>query len=90
MVNCDDVLEFGLIPELVGRLPVVSSLVPLDEDALMKVLTEPKNALIRQYQSLFEMENSELTFSEDALRLIAQRAREKGTGANFLSSGRPP
>ncbi len=86
MVSCDDVLEFGLIPELVGRLPVVSALGPLNEEALVKVLTEPKNALIRQYQSLFEMENAELTFNEDALQLIAQRAQDKGTGARGLRS----
>jgi len=83
-VRSDDILEFGLIPELVGRLPVVCSLTPLDEEALMRVLTEPKNALIRQYQSLFEMESSQLSFSDDALRTIALRAQEKGTGARGL------
>jgi len=85
-VNCDDVLQYGLIPELVGRLPVVSSLTPLDEDGLVQVLTEPKNALIKQYQSLFEMENCSLEFTDDALRAIAARAMDKGTGARGLRS----
>jgi ATP-dependent Clp protease ATP-binding subunit ClpX len=85
-VTTDDILEFGLIPELVGRLPVTSALEPLDEAALVQVLTEPKNALVRQYQSLFEMENCELNFTEDALLAIARRAQEKGTGARGLRS----
>jgi ATP-dependent Clp protease ATP-binding subunit ClpX len=85
-VNCDDVLEYGLIPELVGRLPVCSALTPLDEDGLVQVLTEPKNALIKQYQSLFEMENCSLEFTDDALRAIAARAMDKGTGARGLRS----
>ncbi|MBC8872331.1 MAG: ATP-dependent Clp protease ATP-binding subunit ClpX [Planctomycetes bacterium] len=85
-VNCDDVLQYGLIPELVGRLPVVSPLTPLDEDGLVQVLTEPKNALIKQYQSLFEMENCNLEFTDDALRAIAARAMDKGTGARGLRS----
>jgi ATP-dependent Clp protease ATP-binding subunit ClpX len=84
--NSDDVLQYGLIPELVGRLPVVSSLTPLDEAGLIQVLTEPRNALIRQYQSLFEMENCRLEFTEQALRTIAQRAMAKGTGARGLRS----
>ena len=85
-VTTDDVLEFGLIPELVGRLPVVSALTPLDEAGLMQVLTEPKNALIKQYQSLFEMENCHLEFTEGAMRAISQRAMRKGTGARGLRS----
>ena len=85
-VTTDDILQFGLIPELVGRLPVVSALAPLDEDGLIRVLTEPKNALVRQYQSLFEMENSKLTFTDKALRRIAHRAMSKGTGARGLRS----
>jgi len=85
-VNCDDVLDYGLIPELVGRLPVCSALTPLDEDGLVQVLTEPKNALIKQYQSLFEMENCSLEFTDDALRAIAARAMDKGTGARGLRS----
>ena len=84
--TADDVLEFGLIPELVGRLPVVSSLSPLDEDGLVRVLTEPKNALVKQYQTLFEMEDSQLEFTDGALRAIAQRAMEKRTGARGLRS----
>jgi ATP-dependent Clp protease ATP-binding subunit ClpX len=85
-VNSDDILEYGLIPELVGRLPVVSALTPLDSEGLVRVLTEPKNALVRQYQSLFEMENCELAFTEEALRAIASRAQEKDTGARGLRS----
>src|SRR5262245_58279963 len=80
-VTSDDILEFGLIPELVGRLPVVSSLTPLDEAGLLQVLTEPKNALVKQYETLFEMENSQLHFTTDALQAIAKRALSKGTGA---------
>ena len=85
-VTTDDVLEFGLIPELVGRLPVCSSLAPLDEKGLVRVLTEPKNALTKQYESLFSMEKSELNFTEDALQAIARRAMTKGTGARGLRS----
>ena len=85
-VTTDDVLEFGLIPELVGRLPVISALAPLNEEGLVRVLTEPKNALVKQYQSLFEMEESELSFTEDALLAIARRAHQKGTGARGLRS----
>ncbi len=84
--NSDDILEFGLIPELVGRLPVVSALTPLNEDGLIRVLSEPKNALIKQYESLFEMENSELNFTEEALKAIAGQALKKGTGARGLRS----
>lgn len=80
----DDVLEFGMIPELVGRLPVTCPLKPLDTDALVRVLHEPKNAVIKQYQKLFEMENSELIFTPEALRAIAERAQTKGTGARGL------
>jgi ATP-dependent Clp protease ATP-binding subunit ClpX len=83
-VNSDDVLQFGLIPELVGRLPVVSPLMPLDGEGLVRVLTQPKNALIKQYQRLFEMENCQLEFTDEALLAIAKRAMEKGTGARGL------
>jgi ATP-dependent Clp protease ATP-binding subunit ClpX len=86
MVTSDDVLEFGLIPELVGRLPVLSALRPLDTDALVRVLKEPKNALVRQYQRLFEMENSELHFTDAALIAIAEKATQKDTGARGLRS----
>jgi ATP-dependent Clp protease ATP-binding subunit ClpX len=85
-VTTDDVLEFGLIPELVGRLPIVSSLGPLNEEGLVRVLTEPKNALVKQYESLFEMENAELSFTDEALAAIARRAQGKGTGARGLRS----
>jgi ATP-dependent Clp protease ATP-binding subunit ClpX len=85
-VTSDDILQFGMIPELVGRLPVVSSLRPLDSDALVRVLTEPKNALVKQYQALFSMENAELGFTETALRAVAERAMEKDTGARGLRS----
>ncbi len=80
-VQTEDILQFGLIPELVGRLPVVSYLQPLDEDGLVQVLTEPKNALTRQYRALFQMENCELNFTEDALHMIAAKALQKGVGA---------
>ena len=85
-VTSDDILEYGLIPELVGRLPVVSSLSPIDEAGLVKVLTEPKNALVKQFESLFQMENCELNFTDKALRRIARRAMDKGTGARGLRS----
>ena len=85
-VTSDDVLSYGLIPELVGRLPVLSALTPLDEDGLVRVLTEPKNALVRQYESLFEMENAQLSFTDEALRAIASRALVRDTGARGLRS----
>jgi ATP-dependent Clp protease ATP-binding subunit ClpX len=85
-VRSDDILEFGLIPELIGRLPVVTSLSPLDEAGLKRVLTEPKNALLRQYESLFRMEDCELKFTDDAILAIARRAIDKGTGARGLRS----
>src|SRR6478752_7236164 len=85
-VQTEDILEFGLIPELVGRLPVISSLSPLDHAGLVRVLTEPKNALLKQYQTLFEMEDSQLEFSDSALQAIATKALNKGTGARGLRS----
>ena len=85
-VISDDILEFGLIPELVGRLPVTTALAPLGMDGLTQVLSEPKNALVRQFQTLFEMENCELKFTEGALQAIAGIAMEKGTGARGLRS----
>jgi ATP-dependent Clp protease ATP-binding subunit ClpX len=85
-VDADDILEFGLIPELVGRLPVVAALKPLDEESLVRVLTEPKNALVKQYQKLFSMEGAQLQFSDAALRAIANKAQEKDTGARGLRS----
>ena len=83
-VQTEDILQFGLIPELVGRLPVVSFLQPLDTDGLVRVMKEPKNALTKQYQALFQMENCELEFTDGALHQIAQRALEKGVGARGL------
>ena len=73
-VEPEDLLKFGLIPEFVGRIPVLATLEDLDEDALVEILSEPKNALIKQYQRLFEMEEVKLTFQEDALRTIAKKA----------------
>ncbi|MEI8375039.1 MAG: ATP-dependent Clp protease ATP-binding subunit ClpX [Planctomycetota bacterium] len=83
-VTSDDILQFGMIPELIGRLPVVTPLRPLDEGALVRVLTEPKNALIKQYQALFSMEKAEVNFTEGALKLIAHKAHEKDVGARGL------
>ena len=83
-VDADDILEFGLIPELVGRLPVLSSLKPLNEAALVQVLKEPKNALVKQYQKLFGMESCTLEFTDEALGAIARRAMSRETGARGL------
>ena len=83
-VEPDDLLRFGLIPELVGRLPVTVALEALDEDALIRILVEPKNALTKQYKKLFEMENVGLTFDPEALRAVAQKALKRGTGARGL------
>ncbi|MGB7288328.1 MAG: ATP-dependent Clp protease ATP-binding subunit ClpX [Salaquimonas sp.] len=85
-VEPEDLLRFGLIPEFVGRVPVLATLEDLDEAALVQILTEPKNALVKQYQRLFEMEEVELTFHEDALKAIARRAIERKTGARGLRS----
>lgn len=82
----EDLLKFGLIPEFVGRLPVIATLTDLDEDALVTILSEPKNALVKQYQRLFEIEETQLTFTEDALLAIARRAIERKTGARGLRS----
>ncbi len=82
----EDLLKFGLIPEFVGRLPVIATLEDLDEDALVTILSKPKNALIKQYQRLFELENTKLTFTDDALTAIAKRAIERKTGARGLRS----
>jgi ATP-dependent Clp protease ATP-binding subunit ClpX len=86
LVEPEDLLKFGLIPEFVGRLPVLATLEDLDEAALIQILTEPKNALVKQYQRLFEMENVELTFHDGALSAIARRAIERKTGARGLRS----
>ncbi len=85
-VEPDDLVKFGLIPEFVGRLPVIATLDELDEAALMQILTEPKNALTKQYARLFELEGVELEFRADALKAVAQRALERKTGARGLRS----
>ncbi len=85
-VEPEDLLKFGLIPEFVGRLPVVATLDDLDESALMDILTKPKNALVKQYQRLFEMEDIRLEFTEDALKGVATRAIARKTGARGLRS----
>ncbi len=85
-VEPEDLLKFGLIPEFVGRLPVIATLDDLDEEALVQILVEPKNALVKQYQRLFEMEDVRLTFSESALASIAEKAVERKTGARGLRS----
>jgi len=82
----EDLLKFGLIPEFVGRLPVIATLQDLDEDALVQILTQPKNALVKQYERLFELEDTKLTFTDDALKAIAKRAIERKTGARGLRS----
>jgi ATP-dependent Clp protease ATP-binding subunit ClpX len=82
----EDLLKFGLIPEFVGRLPVLATLEDLDEDALVTILTQPKNALVKQYQRLFELENATLSFTDDALKAIAKRAIARKTGARGLRS----
>lgn len=85
-VEPDDLLKFGLIPEFVGRLPVIATLEDLDEEALILILTKPKNALVKQYQTLFDMEDVKLTFSDDSLSAIAKRAIKRKTGARGLRS----
>jgi len=85
-VEPEDLLKFGLIPEFVGRLPVVATLEDLDEEALIEILTKPKNALVKQYQRLFEMEDVALTFSDGALEAVAKKAVERKTGARGLRS----
>jgi ATP-dependent Clp protease ATP-binding subunit ClpX len=85
-VEPDDLLKFGLIPEFVGRMPVVATLTDLDIEALVQILKEPKNALVKQYQKLFEMEDVKLTFTEDALRAIADKGIKRKTGARGLRS----
>ena len=85
-VEPEDLLKYGLIPEFVGRLPVITTLVDLDEAALKRILTEPKNALVKQYQRLFEMESVDLTLAEEALWEISKKAIERKTGARGLRS----
>jgi ATP-dependent Clp protease ATP-binding subunit ClpX len=85
-VEPDDLLKFGLIPEFIGRLPVISALHSLNETALMSILIEPKNAIIKQYKKLFMMEGVELEFEEDAMHAVVERAIQRGTGARALRS----
>ena len=85
-VEPEDLIKFGLIPELIGRLPVVATLEELDEEALVSILTQPKNALVKQYQKLFSMEDVELELKPSALRLIAKQAMIRKTGARGLRS----
>ncbi|HPC94765.1 MAG TPA: ATP-dependent Clp protease ATP-binding subunit ClpX [Sedimentisphaerales bacterium] len=82
----EDIIEFGMIPEMVGRLPVIATLDALDEEALIDILTRPKNALVRQYKRFFEMEDAELEFTEDGLRAMARKALKRDTGARALRS----
>ncbi|MFD2628708.1 ATP-dependent protease ATP-binding subunit ClpX [Oceanobacillus kapialis] len=82
----EDLLRYGLIPEFIGRIPVIGSLTPLDEEALIEILTQPKNALVKQYQKLFSIDNVELEIEEEALREIARKAIERKTGARGLRS----
>ena len=85
-IEPEDLVKFGLIPEFIGRLPVIATLEDLDEDALVQILVEPKNALTKQYKALFEMDEVDLEFRDDALRAIARRAIERKTGARGLRS----
>jgi ATP-dependent Clp protease ATP-binding subunit ClpX len=85
-VETEDLVKYGLIPEFVGRLPIIATLEELDEAALIQILTEPKNSLVKQYQRLYEMENVELDFREDALKSIAKKAMDRKTGARGLRS----
>ncbi len=80
----DDLMKFGFIPELIGRLPVIAALEPLSDEALLNILTKPKNALVKQYQKLVGMENVELEFTEDALKAVVEKAKERKTGARGL------
>ena len=82
----EDIIEYGMIPEMVGRLPVITTLLTLDEDALIDILTKPKNALVKQYKRFFEMETAELEFTADGLHALAQKALKRDTGARALRS----
>jgi ATP-dependent Clp protease ATP-binding subunit ClpX len=85
-ITSDDILEFGMIPEFVGRLPIICPLMPLDVDALVQIMTEPRNALVKQYRKFFEMEGADLEFTPEALLEIAKKAKAKDTGARGLRS----
>ncbi len=82
----EDLLKFGIIPEFIGRIPVIATLQLLDESALVRILQEPKNALVKQYKKLFELDDAELEFEDDALIAIAKKAIERNTGARGLRS----
>ena len=82
----EDIIEYGMIPEMVGRLPVIAALSPLDEEALVDILTKPKNALVKQYRRFFEMEDAELEFTPDGLKALARKALQRDTGARALRS----
>lgn len=86
MVEPDDLVQYGLIPELIGRLPIIATLSEIEEEAMVQILTEPKNSLTRQYKKLFAIDNVELNFEEDALKAIAKKAIERKTGARGLRS----
>jgi ATP-dependent Clp protease ATP-binding subunit ClpX len=85
-VQPEDLLRYGLIPEFVGRLPIISTLCSLDEGDLVRILTEPKNALVRQYRQFFRYDKVDLSFTDDALKTVAELALERGTGARGLRS----
>ena len=85
-VNTEDLLKFGLIPEFIGRVPIIVTLDSLDEDALVSILKEPKNSLVKQYQKMFELDNVKLTFRKDALKEVAKKAIAHKTGARGLRS----
>ncbi|HOW56813.1 MAG TPA: AAA family ATPase, partial [Smithellaceae bacterium] len=85
-VRPEDLLKFGLIPEFIGRLPVIATLEDLDEDALIKILVEPKDSIIKQYKKLFQLENVNLKFTDGALRAVAKLAMERKSGARGLRS----
>lgn len=83
-VRPEDLMQYGIIPEIIGRLPVICTLETLDEDALLRILTEPKNAPVKQYEKLLSIDNVQLEFEEDALRAVAKKAIERKTGARSL------
>ena len=86
LLEPEDLIKYGLIPEFIGRMPIIATLDDLDEKSLIKILKEPKNSLIKQYQRLFEFENVSLEFNEDAIKEIAKKAINKKTGARGLRS----
>jgi len=86
LVESDDLVQFGLIPELIGRLHILATLGEISKDDMVRILVEPKNSLVKQYEKLFEIDNVKLSFEEDALSLIAQKALDRKTGARGLRS----